>query len=152
MTLPGALLDKMEYNQIDTEVNYMHAVKVDLTKNRLYITLDGFNTPEEARKIADEVIEKAKTLRPGFFAINDIRTFKAGTPDSAEQIKRASEFLMGKGMRHLIRVTGESRIASMQVDRMAKEAGYIAEIASTVEEAEKILDQWEKVHGKLVAR
>jgi hypothetical protein len=39
----------------------------------------------------------------------------------------------------------------MQVDRMAKEAGYIAETAPSVQDAEMILDKWDDLHNRPAA-
>jgi len=119
----------------------MFQVTSDILKNRLYIQLSEFMPDESVAEAADKVIDQAKKLKPGFGVINDISTFKPGTPKAAEEIKRAQLFLKNNGVGHVVRIVGKSVIAAMQLNHMGKEAGYEADVVSSREEAEAYLDK-----------
>jgi hypothetical protein len=118
----------------------MYDVRIDTSKNRMYITLAGFMSAEEVRTAADAVIEAGKKMHTNFDVVNNIADFKPGSPEVGTEIKRAQTFLKENGVRHVIRITGESTIAAMQMQRLGKEAGYKADSAGTVAEADKLID------------
>lgn len=115
-------------------------IRADVAKNRLYLVLGGFFADAEMVPIVDKCIAEAKKLKPGFDVINDISEFKPATPKGADEIKRAQIFVKENGVRKVIRVVGEAVLTQAQFDRQGKSAGYAADTASTVAEAEKILD------------
>jgi hypothetical protein len=114
-------------------------IRADVAKNRLYIVLGGFFQDEEIRQAADKCISESSKLRPGFAAISDQREFKPATPKGTEEIKRAQLFLKQQGAT-LMRVVGDNVLAGAQFERQSKESGLMANTASSVAEAEKILD------------
>lgn len=120
-----------------------YRIYADVAKNRLYLILSGFFTDDEVNIAADLTIAEIKKLKPGFTIINDISHFKAATQTGAANIKRAQVFANERGAKRVIRVVGKdaaaSAIAAMQFDRTSKQAGYSADIAATVEDAEKLL-------------
>ena len=118
-----------------------HSVRADIAKNRLYITLNGFFTDQEVRTAADRVIQEAGRLRPGFGVINDICSFKPATANGAEELKRAQLGLKQRGVGRVIRIVGAAAVASMQLARQSKEAGYSADTAATVKDAEAMLSK-----------
>lgn len=119
-----------------------YKVRADVRKNRLYLVLDGFFNESEAKEIADRTIREVQKLRPGFDVINDISNFKPTSQQGADQIKRAGIFVRNYGVGRLIRVVPSASIGSMQFTRKSREAGYDAEVASSVEEAERMLGPW----------
>ena len=117
-------------------------IRADLSKNRLYMSISGFMDDDLVTQVVDKVIAEAKKLKPGFAVINDISTFKPATPKGAEEIKRAQLFVKENGVGRVIRVTGQDGIAAMQFSRISKTTtGYEADQVTTVEDAEKLLDQ-----------
>jgi len=118
----------------------MYSIKSDLTKNILYITLEGFLSDEIVKTAADLTINEINKLKPGFSIINDISSFKPATAKGAEEIKRAQVYASAKGVSRIIRVVKQSHLGAMQFSRTAKDAGYDNEIASSVEEAERMLN------------
>ena len=115
-------------------------VRADVVKNRLYLTLVGFFSDEEMKQGSDQVIEFINKLKPGFNIINDISKFKPATPKGAEELKRAQQAAVEAGVRRTIRVIGSEGIAQMQFARKGKESGLEADVAASVEDAEKMLD------------
>ena len=119
----------------------MFQVTSDILKNRLYIQLSEYMPDESVVKAANQIINHAKKLKPGFGVINDISTFKPGTPKAAEEIKRVQLFLKNNGVGHVVRIIGKSVIAAMQLNQIGQEAGYEADVVSSREEAESCLDK-----------
>lgn len=116
-----------------------YEVRADTAKNRLYIILDGFFNDEEFKVAVDLIIERAKTLKKDFDVINDITTFKPASQTSLGEMKRAQVFIKENGARRVIRVMDQASISSMQLARTGKEAGYDADVAASIAEAEKML-------------
>jgi hypothetical protein len=115
-------------------------IRVDAQKNRLYITLSGLFSDEEARVAADAAIEGAAKMRPGFYVVNDISRFRPLTKEGVAQARRAGEFCAQCGMKATVRVTGISPTAHAQFERAAKEGGYVSYVAPSVEDADALLD------------
>jgi hypothetical protein len=113
---------------------------LDEQKNRLYLTLTGLMTDAEMRVAADQTIEVVKKLRKGFTVLNDISQFRPMTKDGVNEVARVGVFCAQHGMRATARVVGISPTAHQQFQRVAKENGYTAYTAQSVEEAEALLD------------
>ena len=116
-------------------------IRADTLKNRMYLVLDGFFTDEEMKKAADEAIQEVKKLKPGFAIINDISKFKPATAQGVEEMKRAQKFVQTAGVGRIIRIVESAALAQMQFKRTSREAGYTAETAASVQEAEAMLDR-----------
>ncbi|SDF44334.1 hypothetical protein [Halorientalis regularis] len=116
-------------------------VRIDESKNRLYLTLDGQLSVAEAEAAADEVIEKTGRLEPGFDEVNDMRTFKTTDEAALEHIERGKRGIVENGVAAVCRVVSESVTGQMQFDRAGEgEEEYPVAKADSVEEAEKLLD------------
>ncbi|MGD0856285.1 MAG: hypothetical protein ABSA18_10830 [Dehalococcoidia bacterium] len=115
-------------------------IRADIVKNRLYMHIQGFFPDDEARKIADIGIAEASKLKPGFDIVNNITGFKPTSPKGAEEIKRALIFVKQHGARRIIRVTGEAVISEAQFSRQSKDLNMHVDTASTVADADRILD------------
>jgi len=57
----------------------------DAAKNRLYIILKGSIPDEMAKAAADQTIEEAKKLQPGFTVINDFSEVEPAGPNGARK-------------------------------------------------------------------
>jgi hypothetical protein len=114
-------------------------VTADINKNVLFVSMGGQLTLEEARLSADLVISEAQKLIPGFNMINDISKLVFTTPEVADEAKRAQLFLGSRGIGRVIRIVDKLALAQVQLERQSRGAGYLAELASTPEEALKIL-------------
>ncbi len=120
-----------------------YRINANVKKNRLYLILKGFFTDEEVHKAAELTISEIDKLKPGFSIINDISNFKPASPAGAEEIKRCQIYASEHGVKRIVRVVGKDAVASaitaMQFSRTQQQAGYTADIAATVEDAEKLL-------------
>ena len=113
--------------------------RADVGKNRLYVVLQDFFQADEAKEAAEAVIAEAKKLRPGFDCINDISTVKATSEQGVLELLRCQSFLRERGMGRVIRVVPEVSVGSLQIARTSKQAGYEADTARSIEEAEEML-------------
>jgi hypothetical protein len=118
----------------------MYTIHTDRSHRRIYLTLSGFLSLAETKIAADQVIAAAKTLGPGFDIINDVSSFKPATPEAAQEIQRAQAFIQQAGVRRIVRIVGQNALSAMQFARTSKTAGYTAEAAATVADAEKLLN------------
>ena len=118
----------------------MFDARADVVKNRLYITLKGFLTDEEAKNAAGLVIAEIRKLRPGFDVINDLSEFEAASPVGTQEIARGQKAAVGGGARRFIRVVSQEILGAHQFQRVAKTTGVTAEVAGSVIEAERLLE------------
>lgn len=112
----------------------MYNIQSDIRKNLLILHLEGNMTDAELRQGAADVVREAAKLKPGFVVINDISKMKPATQTGAEEILKAQKQVAAMGVGRIIRVT-EDPISKMQFSRTARQAGYQAENASSMEEA-----------------
>jgi hypothetical protein len=117
----------------------MYSIRVDVDRNRLYITLVGFFSLAEIKKCGDETIEATKHLRPGYDVITDITQFKAGTADVAADIERVQTHFRRSGARQGVRIVGSNALSGMQFRRTGTTAEFNSVNVKSSEEAEKIL-------------
>ncbi len=118
----------------------MYDIQADVGKNRLSLVLKGFMNVDETKAAAEEAVAQAKTLKSGFTVINDITEFKPSSAEGAEHIKWAQMEVQKMGVGRVIRVIGKSQLGKMQFERTQKDAGYQADVAATMEEAEKLAE------------
>jgi hypothetical protein len=118
----------------------MYKIHVDTARNRLYVTMIGFLSLEEAKRCGDETIAAAQKLKPGYDVISDISEFKPGTQDVAKDIERVQAHFRQTGARKGVRVVGQNSASSMQFARTGKLAGFNSDNVATVAEAEQLLD------------
>jgi hypothetical protein len=116
-------------------------VRGDAVRNRLYVRMAGFMTDDDAVGVADRIIAEVEKLKPGFAVINDIRDLKPTSQAATDQMRRAQENSVKLGGGRVIRVVGDQVITQIQWNRTLKAVrGTPAETASTVEEAERMLE------------
>jgi hypothetical protein len=116
-------------------------IEVSVTRNRIYIGLEGYFRDDEAAEVAERMIRELKKLRPGFDLINDISQFKPASSAAAGQILRVQGVMKEMGVRRIVRVVAGNALGNMQIKRAANESGLEAQIAGTREEAERLLDK-----------
>jgi len=126
----------------------MFEAEADVRNNRLYLTLTGRMERDELETAADEAVDEANRLREGFDIINDLSGFAPPSPEAAKPIKRAQGELVEFGVDRVVRVVDEdtSQVVVRAFDRRSKDVGYSGETASSVTEAERMLDD-ESVTG-----
>ncbi|MDY6864726.1 MAG: hypothetical protein SVY15_01960 [Halobacteriota archaeon] len=117
-----------------------YEIRTDVTKNRMYLKLAGFFHEEEIAGDIDIILEEVKKLKPGYDAVSEINEFKPASPKAAAAMMKAQKALKESGLNRIIRVSGSNVLGRKQFERSGKEAGYSADTASSVEEADRMLD------------
>ena len=118
-----------------------YKIWADTAKNRLYIVLKGSIPDEMAKAAAETVMAETKKLSAGFCVVNDISEMQPASPKGAAEIKRAQAFLGYMGVRRIIRVIPAAGPA-VQKQFESPPPGYpAANAASSIAEAEAILDK-----------
>ena len=124
-------------------VAFTYDIRADIRKNRLYLRLCGFMSTDEAKQVYDTIMKEIQKLRPGFAVINDIRELKPTFQGATEHMRRAQEESFKRGQGRVIRVVGDQTVTHTQWTRTLKAAQgqeAKAEIATSVEDAERMLD------------
>jgi hypothetical protein len=118
----------------------MYQVRIDAAKNRLYVTLSGFFTPEQMAAWSNETIAAAKKMKRGYDVIIDLTQFKPTSPEGTKSIERVQSFFKVSGARMGVQVVGENVLGGLQFKRMSIQSGFDPANVSTLAEAEKLLD------------
>jgi hypothetical protein len=120
---------------------FIFEIRGDAFRNRLYLRMAGFMTDDDAVRVADTIIAEVQKLKPGFAVINDIRDLKPTSQTATDQMRRAQDASAKLGNGRVIRVVGDQVVTQIQWNRTLKAVrGTPAETASTVEEAERMLE------------
>jgi hypothetical protein len=118
----------------------MYKLRIDASKNRLYVTMVGFFSVEEMKKWSNETIATAMKMKRGYDVITDISQFKPTTPEGTKEIERVQVHFKTSGVRLGVQVVGESVLSGLQFKRMSVISGYDPTNVETLAEAEKLLD------------
>lgn len=116
----------------------------DESKKRFYIQFSGFFRESDADRAFEALKDALKDLPPEFDVVTDLSGFKPASPDVSKGFQEAARLIKRSGRRNGVRVAGRIVTGLMQFKR---EIGGVFEegktrYASTVEEADKILDEW----------
>jgi len=119
----------------------MLEIVTNLEKKYFIMTLKGYMDEVEIKAAVDQVIETARSFKPGFTIINDMSELKAVSQTSAEYIKKGLKFVSDQGVRRVIRVEG-SPIAQMQFKRVQRESETPYEVVwvATPQEAKRLAE------------
>ncbi|MBW1989755.1 MAG: hypothetical protein JRI97_09425 [Deltaproteobacteria bacterium] len=120
----------------------MFEIKADPEKNRLYITLGRLDleTVKEAVRVLGKEVWK---LSAGFTVLNDLSEYSPVSQEVALHIRRGQGILKKAGMGRGVRVVSSS-LADLQFSRRASQAGLEVTTVKTLEEAWKVLEEWER--------
>jgi len=122
-----------------------YEVRYDPAKRRLYLRLAGFFRESDALTSLAALEKELSVASPGFDVVADLSRFLPASPSAAGHIRRAAELVKTSGRRRAVRISSRLVTAMMQLNREVK--GMFDEetirYASSVEEAEEILDSWE---------
>lgn len=117
----------------------MFSVKVDSKKNRIYVTL-GEMGAGEGEKLVEEIKQKVAPLKKEFTGVSDITNFSILAPEEAHWADIALKTIAEAGMTRAVRVTRSFTTNKPTTEKY----GYVVSLCKTVEEADKVLDEYEK--------
>ena len=115
---------------------------VDLEKNRIYLTIYGFMTVEDAKQLNEDYRKAIEQCEPGFTVLTDVRYYKPGPPEVQAILAEAPRMAEAAGCKKVARILVETKpLGGMQIDRLARTtSSYPSRHFDTVEEAEAYLD------------
>jgi hypothetical protein len=119
----------------------MLEIKVDVLKNRLYLTL-GRVRKDKVADSAKQIEEQIHRLDAGFSCIARILDVRDIDEHDIRQIMNIQDLLAEKGMARVVRVGIEE--GKKLLDSIGQDVGYIALSADDLEEAESILDEMDE--------
>jgi hypothetical protein len=116
----------------------MFEIKVDISRNCLYVKVDGMPELEESREAAKTVLKRAGRLRRGFTVVSDLSRAYA-TPDVADELRALQLILAIMGARRGIRIVpAESRLQGTAGDWAA---GYEVVEVGSLEDAVALMNR-----------
>lgn len=122
----------------------MIKVKADEIKNRLYITIIGTLSMDEAIEAKKNILKSIDLLSPGFNVINDISKFIHSNEQTGIILKEIIILLIQKKVNKVIRVIGTSKTGLIQFAKNTLQLEqYQISYVPTLEEAESILENVE---------
>ncbi len=123
----------------------MYDVKTDIDKNRIYITIGKLKDETEMQSLAQNVKTECQKLQKGFTCITDLRKYEVQDEIFEFYVTQTQEAMLLAGLSNVVRVRRETGLLGhFQFDNASMDVGYHAENVTTMEEAEKILDNTAK--------
>jgi len=120
----------------------MYDVKADIEKNRIYITIGNLEGEPAMQALAQTVKTECQKLKKGFTCITDLRKYEIQDDKFENYVKETQEAMVQAGLSKVVRVRrGTGLLGHFQFDNASMDVGYHAENVTTMEEAEKILDE-----------
>jgi len=117
----------------------MFEVRADPDRNRLYITLAGRVDSAERQAAIKAILTEAGKLTQGFGVVSDISGLYASDQEGFKDFLRAKSGLKLKGAGPVVRVV-KIPLSRIQVERISTEAGFEATEVSSLEAADRWLD------------
>ncbi len=119
----------------------MYKIHTEIGKNRLYITINGILSLEEAKKARAAIESSVASLKTGFDVINDISKLIRADEAGGIVLKEINVLLIQKGVKRIVRVVGTSKIGLIQfANNTVQIEQYKIHYVPSMKEAEKLLD------------
>ena len=120
----------------------MYDVKTDIDKNRIYITIGKLEGEAEMQALAQTIKSECQKLKKGFTCITDLRKYEVQDEQFEIYVTKTQEAMIAAGLSKVVRVRRETGLLGhFQFDNASMDVGYHAENVTTMEEAEKILNE-----------
>lgn len=117
-------------------------VEYDISKNRIYIVMEGSHDMDEATRLKEAYREATQVLKPGFTVLSDVSNYVPGSEDVQEVHAEVARIAKQAGVGKVARVIGERPLGGMQIKRITRHSGgYESRNFVTLEEAEDYLDE-----------
>ena len=115
-------------------------LKTIRARNRLFLKAWGHPTPEGVFDCASAAIAELSKLRAGFDVISDVSRLSSLPSGCLPQLDRLTSFLVQSRVGRVVRVCGPLPDVILTLERQARAKGYAAHLATSVAEAEALLD------------
>jgi hypothetical protein len=109
-------------NRINKEENKMSNVKIDKSKNRMYINFEGFMKLDESIDLLNQCVMESKKLRSGYTVLSDTRNLKTLPQNVWDVIQKIRDNHVKQGvLKSAIIVNPKNHVSNMQVKRTMKD-------------------------------
>jgi hypothetical protein len=120
----------------------MHDIRADIEKNRLYVTIGTLTDEAEIKTIVEKIKKSSAGLKPDFSCLTDLREYDLETEDLEMYIVQAQKAMVAAGLGRVVRVRKQfDSLGHFQFDKSSVSVGYHAMNATSIEDAEKMLDE-----------
>lgn len=120
----------------------MYDVRANTFENHLLILLKGKLELAETTLAVEKIGKAMRGLVAGFTVITDIRELAPLAEDSRQVIMTAMQSMKNTGLGIEVRVVNpQNMVTANQLQRTSRAVGYTAKEVSSVNEAEKLIDQ-----------
>lgn len=117
-----------------------YEVETVRSRNRLRLRAWGDPTPADTFACVSAVIAALSKLRAGFDFLSDVSGLSSLPDDCMPELGRLQSFLVAAEVRRVVRVCGPLPDVILKLERQARANGYAAHLATSVAEAEALLD------------
>jgi hypothetical protein len=104
------------------------------------VTASGHPTPEDVFDCVSAVMAEVSRLRAGFDLISDVSGLASLSDACMPHVDRLMAFLVTSHVGRVVRVCGSLPDVILKLERRARAQGYAAHLATSVAEAEALLD------------
>ncbi|MCE1253038.1 MAG: hypothetical protein LWX83_05755 [Anaerolineae bacterium] len=118
----------------------MYEIRVNVNKNRLYMTVKGFMDFMESKIFANSVLQEANKLKPGFGCVSDLSEFVPGNEEVRNIVMDAVHNAQNIGAGPAMRVVKQKDL--LVENQLSSSLGYGITQVYSYEEADKKLDGW----------
>ena len=115
-------------------------LETDRSRNRLHLTMSGHPNAKDAFDCASAAMAELSRLRAGFDVIVDVSGLASLSDICLPHVERLMAFLVTNGVGRVVRVCGPLPDVILRLERHARVQGYAAHLATSVAEAEALLD------------
>lgn len=120
----------------------MYDIRANSFENHLLILLKGKLELAEANQAAEKIAKAVRSMMPGFTVITDIRELAPAAEDVRQVLLTAMQAMKNAGLGMEVRVVNpQNMVTANQFQRTSRAAGFTAQEVSSVNEAQKIIDQ-----------
>lgn len=120
--------------------------QANFAKNRMHLMLKGKIEFNEMQEWSDDLLSQLKKLVPGFSVISEIAECQPTTEEGGQILLDTQKKTKETGMGHVVRIIRNSNfVTAHQWQRSSRSVGYSAMEADSLEKAEALLDEVEKL-------
>jgi len=118
----------------------MYAIKSDLSKNRLYITVNGSITADELPEYSKDLKRNVNLLKAGFTALLDLRKTSVLNQEMLKGIQDTKQIAVEGGLAKSAMIV-ESATLKLQMNRIFKDVGPKDMAFTEISEGEMFLNE-----------
>jgi len=131
----------MTLNFYDDSDTIMHEIRIDRSKNRLYLTLGLIEHDFEINTIISTIMDVVEQLQSGFTCLSDLREYHVKSRQDEEFMREIQEILWEIGVEKVVRISHDYCTDHFHFEQESLLwPAYPVTFVSSWEEGEAILD------------